>query len=236
MNDRWHERDRWGGRGYGDEEDEYQRRREAYRETRDYWRNSEPRYGDRQVGRDSGYDRDRGYNRYSGSGDNWNDDANRQHERGWWDRTKDEVRSWMGDSDAGHRREADHERGHRGRGPKGYTRTDDRIRDDINDRLMEDWGVDATDIEVSVAAGEVTLSGSVDGRDSKRRAEDLAADVLGVKDVQNNLRVRRIDPFASSREVGAGSQTGTQTGTGTTAASTAPPASLGSTITPTPRH
>ncbi len=60
--------------------------------------------------------------------------------RGWWDRTKDEVRSWMGDESAERRRQADHY----GRGPKGYTRSDERIREDVSDRLMEDWEVDAT--------------------------------------------------------------------------------------------
>lgn len=80
---------------------------------------------------------------------------------------------------------------HRGRGPKGYKRSDDRIREDINDRLTEDGRLDATHIEVSVADGEVTLSGMVDSREAKRRAEDLADHVSGVHHVQNNLRINR---------------------------------------------
>ena len=37
--------------------------------------------------------------------------------------------------------------GHAGRGPKGYRRSDERIREDISDRLMaSDW-IDASDIE-----------------------------------------------------------------------------------------
>jgi predicted nucleic acid binding AN1-type Zn finger protein len=40
-------------------------------------------------------------------------------------------------------------------------------------------------------SGEVTLSGTVDSREAKRRAENIAAEVTGVKDVQNNLRVRQ---------------------------------------------
>jgi hypothetical protein len=122
--------------------------------------------------------RGRGYARDT----DWSDPG---RERGWWDRTKDEVRSWMGDADAEHRREADH----RGRGPRGYTRSDERIREDVNDWLMEDRYVDASDIEVAVANGEVTLSGSVDRRETKRRAENIASGVLGVKDVHNRLRV-----------------------------------------------
>lgn len=58
----------------------------------------------------------------------------------------------------------------------------------MNDRLTEDVWIDASEIEVSVADGEVTLSGTVEDRRSKRRAEDVADDVTGVKHVQNNLR------------------------------------------------
>jgi osmotically-inducible protein OsmY len=79
---------------------------------------------------------------------------------------------------------------HSGRGPKNYTRSDDRIRDDINDRLTDDPEIDASEIEVKVSSCEVTLSGMVDSRDAKRRAEDLAESISGVKHVQNNLRVQ----------------------------------------------
>lgn len=80
---------------------------------------------------------------------------------------------------------------HRGRGPKGYRRSDERIREDINDRLTEDSWLDATHIEVAVEGGEVTLTGTVSSRQAKRRAEDLAERVSGVDDVQNNIKVNR---------------------------------------------
>jgi osmotically-inducible protein OsmY len=79
---------------------------------------------------------------------------------------------------------------HRGRGPKGYKRSDGRIEEDVNDRLTDDPYLDASDIEVSVKDGEVTLSGLVGRREDKRRAEDLAELVSGVGNVQNNLRVK----------------------------------------------
>ena len=79
---------------------------------------------------------------------------------------------------------------HRGKGPKNYTRSEDRIREDVSDKLTDDSFLDASGIEVSVKNGDVTLSGYVDSRYAKHRAEDLAEDVTGVKDVQNNLRVR----------------------------------------------
>jgi hypothetical protein len=82
-------------------------------------------------------------------------------------------------------------RGYFGKGPRGYARSDERIREDVSDRLTEDWEIDASDIEVSVRNGEVTLSGTVNTRDEKRRAEDLAEAVPGVRHVQNNLRIQR---------------------------------------------
>lgn len=78
---------------------------------------------------------------------------------------------------------------HRGRGPKSYTRSDDRILEDVNDRLSDDGHIDASDIEVEVKDGEVTLSGHVASRFAKRHAEDLTWLVSGVKQCQNNLRV-----------------------------------------------
>jgi osmotically-inducible protein OsmY len=107
-----------------------------------------------------------------------------EEDRGFFDRAGDEVMSWFGDRDARRRREQDH----RGRGPKNYARSDERIREDVNDRLTEDVWIDASEVEVAVEAGEVTLSGTVEDRRAKRRAEDCADGVSGVKHVQNNLR------------------------------------------------
>lgn len=79
---------------------------------------------------------------------------------------------------------------HRGKGPKGYTRSDERIREDLSDRLADDDMVDASEITVSVAKGEVTLDGTVASRAERRAAEDCADECSGVTHVQNNLRVR----------------------------------------------
>lgn len=77
---------------------------------------------------------------------------------------------------------------HRGKGPRTYQRSDQRITEDINDLLTEDPYIDASDIEVSVEKGEVTLRGSVDSRHIKRRVEDIVEQVSGVKHVENRLR------------------------------------------------
>ncbi|HYF53542.1 MAG TPA: BON domain-containing protein [Salinarimonas sp.] len=84
---------------------------------------------------------------------------------------------------------------HRGKGPRGYRRSDPRILEDVSDRLMDDPHVDARSIEVRVEDGEVTLDGTVGSRWEKRRAEDLAETVSGVAHVQNNLRVRENTAF-----------------------------------------
>ncbi|HEX9819544.1 MAG TPA: BON domain-containing protein [Methylomirabilota bacterium] len=49
--------------------------------------------------------------------------------------------------------------------------------------------LDASDIEIVVVSGEVTLQGAVRDRADKRLAEDLAEQVSGVREVNNQLRV-----------------------------------------------
>ena len=78
---------------------------------------------------------------------------------------------------------------HRGRAPKGYTRSDERIREDLCERLSEDPRVDASDISVSVQSGLVTLEGSIADRSQKHRVEDIADACNGVCDVYNRLSV-----------------------------------------------
>jgi len=79
--------------------------------------------------------------------------------------------------------------GWRGVGPKGYERSDERIRDDICERLTEHDAIDASAIEVTVTTGVVRLTGEVPKRYMKHLAEDTVADAVGVRDVENTLRV-----------------------------------------------
>lgn len=76
-----------------------------------------------------------------------------------------------------------------GVGPKGYERSDDRILDDVCQRLTQHGMLDASNIEVEVHNGEVTLDGQVEDRRAKRMAEDTAESVPGVWDVHNNLTI-----------------------------------------------
>lgn len=104
---------------------------------------------------------------------------------------------------------------HRGRGPKGYRRSDARIIEEVCERLTEDPHIDASDMEVHVAGGEVTLTGSIKSRIVKRYVEDLVESVSGVRHVQNNLRIqpRASVLMGASRTTGS---SGDQTGGGNT--------------------
>jgi osmotically-inducible protein OsmY len=79
---------------------------------------------------------------------------------------------------------------HRGKGPLGYQRSDERIREMVCEALADDDMIDASQIQVTVKDGEVTLAGTVDNRRVKREAEDCVSSVSGVRDVQIQLRVR----------------------------------------------
>jgi len=76
-----------------------------------------------------------------------------------------------------------------GKGPKGFKRSDDRICEEVSEALFHDHAVDASEIEVAVHDGEVTLSGTVTERRMKRLAEDCVEKILGVSDVKNEIRV-----------------------------------------------
>ncbi len=91
----------------------------------------------------------------------------------------------------------------RGLGPKGYRRSDDRISEDAHERLTDDAWLDASNVAISVSGGEVTLSGTVDSREAKHRAERIVEDVSGVNHVQNNLRIQRSN-FLTSDSTGYG--------------------------------
>ncbi len=78
-----------------------------------------------------------------------------------------------------------------GVGPRGYKRSGSQIQDDVSQRLWLDAQLDASDIEVQVNDAVVTLTGTVQSRQMKRWAEDIAWAVPGVDDVQNQLRVQQ---------------------------------------------
>jgi osmotically-inducible protein OsmY len=74
--------------------------------------------------------------------------------------------------------------------PFEYRRSDEFLRELICERLSQDPAIDAVDVSVDVAQGEVTLTGTVCSRDQERVIEDFLADVNGVAEVHNMLVVR----------------------------------------------
>lgn len=169
---------------------------ERYGESRGFGRFGEARYG---RGRDFGgvgpftgradEDVERGRSRYvgggfGGMGPEMGRDAREQGYEGYG-RGGEGLRSigyGLARMDVGERRT--------GRGPKGYMRSDERIREDVCERLMQGW-MNAENVDVQVKGGEVTLLGTVERREEKRAIEDVAEAVLGVKEVHNQLRVSR---------------------------------------------
>lgn len=82
---------------------------------------------------------------------------------------------------------------HIGKGPRGWKPTDERIREEVNLALFIDHVVDASDIEVKVSEGVVTLEGTVPNRAMKKAAERSVERLAGVVDVINRLRILPTD-------------------------------------------
>src|ERR1700755_1622351 len=71
--------------------------------------------------------------------------------------------------------------------------------------------LDASDVEVMVTNAEVTLVGTVNSRQEKRRAEELAEGVSGVNNVENRLRIKQGGSTSSYNQMGSSAATGSTT-------------------------
>jgi osmotically-inducible protein OsmY len=142
----------------------------------------EPFYPGRNYGNREGYARDynrnygREYARNYDQGNRWNYDPGYENDYG--SSNYGMTNNWT-----------------RGRfsgvGPRGYRRSDDRIQEDINDRLTWHGQIDATEVQVEVKDGIATITGTVNSRQDKRLAEYIAESIPGVMDVQNNLKINK---------------------------------------------
>ncbi len=90
---------------------------------------------------------------------------------------------------------------HTGKGPRGYQRSDERIGEEVNYRLWQHGLLDASNIAVLVTNGVVLLTGTVDDRQAKRLARDIAFDVPGVRDVDNQLRIKKKEHGMVNRDL-----------------------------------
>ncbi|AJK45777.1 BON domain-containing protein [Burkholderia plantarii] len=90
------------------------------------------------------------------------------------------------------------------RGPKGYTRSDERIREDVCERLAYAIDIDVSEVSVTVTDACVQLDGTVPERWMKHEIEDLADSCVWVRDVDNRVRVARVasgdEPYPVPRE------------------------------------
>jgi hypothetical protein len=227
---------RSGGRFYGDDgrgriyREDYgsgpahvEGRRFGTREADDRYDRAihRPGSGPTFSGGTGGYDYERGYGD-GGRGDGGRDFEDRARDAGeFFRRTGRRVANWFSDvAGEGSEMGRDEDRGARGLGPKGYKRSDERISDEVHQRLTDDPWLDASDIGVAVSGGEVTLTGSVANREAKHRAERLVEDLSGVTHVQNNLRPRPAGAYGATaahlRTEGDGATETSANATGTT--------------------
>lgn len=88
------------------------------------------------------------------------------------------------------------------RGPKGYERSDERLKEDVCERLMWSDDIDASEVTVEVKSGVVHLDGAVPERRMKHAIEDVVDECPGVKDIENRIKVT----YGEHREVHADAQ------------------------------
>lgn len=74
-------------------------------------------------------------------------------------------------------------------GPEGPERSDEEIRQNIEKLYAESDYLKDRDIKVTVKNCVVTLTGTVFSPQSWQLAADLAADVRGVREIKNNLKI-----------------------------------------------
>jgi hypothetical protein len=148
------------------------------------------------------------------TGSRWNEGGNEGNQnQGWnqnpsWNQNqnRNQNQNW---NQGGQGRDGQSTQGqHTGRGPRNYKRNDSRIEEDVCERLTENGSLDATDIEVTVQNGEVTLKGNVENRQAKRLAEEIAEAVSGVKDVTNQIKVQQQSKNESKNNEGERRESG----------------------------
>lgn len=131
----------------------------------------------------SGYDRDFGHGGGTMSGRGYGSQYRGGSETGYGSRSGYQLGSHQGDTG--------YQRSYRGLGPQSYKRPDERIRDDVYERLTDDDRIDARQVMVDVNQGNVTLTGTVPERQMRYAAEDLVESCMGVANINNQLKVQR---------------------------------------------
>lgn len=166
-------------------------------------RGNRPEYGSNSYERENRFPEDYEQRNF---GRNMKGDMGRDYDRTMGSRFDDHHRGAFGDRDYNrdynlgtgtsmrmnrYESSQNQDRGFYGKGPKGWKRSDDRIKDEICESLYDSRTIDASEIDVTVKDGHVTLSGTVDSREAKREVESLIDNVRGVEDVSNNIKLSR---------------------------------------------
>ncbi|MCC7364759.1 MAG: BON domain-containing protein [Dehalococcoidia bacterium] len=178
--------DRYRARGY--EDDPMERYRDRYRGSEGAYATSSSRrpfeWGyDREISSESPY---RGSSYEPGTRFRGYQPGDDDRER-WWDRRGSEASGRDYRASSGMYRP---DSGMAGRGPKSYSRPDERICEDVCEALTRHPDIDASNVEVNVEGGEVRLHGTVETRFDKRLAEDVACEISGVRDVRNEIKTQ----------------------------------------------
>lgn len=88
---------------------------------------------------------------------------------------------------------------HSGKAPKGYRRSDDRIKEEVCEALTHHSEIDPSEVEVDVKDGVVQLTGTAESRQVKSMVEDLAERINGVIDVRNDIRIMAKESYSKNR-------------------------------------
>jgi osmotically-inducible protein OsmY len=212
--------DRWGQGGYG--QSQYGQREQGGYGQSQYGQREQGGYGQSQYGQrgQGGYGQSQyGQREQGGYGGGTRQQYGRQYESQSFDQPYPSgFQSDFGSSQrsrSGFGSEGYGESGaHRGKGPKGYTRSDERLKEVICEKLTDDPMIDASEINIEVTGQMVKLTGTVDDRSTKYEVEELVERCGGVKDIDNQLRVRsQGGSMQTSQTTGSGtSQTTSQSG------------------------
>ncbi|UOF01791.1 BON domain-containing protein [Bdellovibrio reynosensis] len=190
----WYENDPMDERsGYRGEDDDYQMSRNQHQRYRS---NDDRGYsrggGSRRGGQSEYYEQSR-FGREEGYRDRDRNDRmdyeqqDRYSQFGYGAQTGEQNFGQFNQS--GYSQES--QRNYTGRGPKGFKRSDERIKEEICEILTRHPEIDAENIDVEVSEAKVTLEGAVPDRRMKYLAEDAIEHSFGVQEVTNNLRVQK---------------------------------------------
>ena len=198
--------------GYGPEEQRYSRQpygspyrggysqpgsrswSEGYERPGTWERNPSSRFGGDygEPRESSSWNQDRSHSDRTSRQPSWGSSAQEQQRGGWGESQQSGSSSYERPWQEGP---------YSGKGPKGYQRPDERIKEEVCERLSYHGFIDPSEVDINVEQGEVKISGTCMNRREKRMIEDVVDSVRGVRDVRNELSInqnRSDNPSGSS--------------------------------------